>query len=193
MFQIWMVLALLGILGLLILGFRAWRRGLVRQGEIEKMRQAEAARLRRQEKRRRREAENALTPIDPQASRHQGRRPVIMVVDDSEMIRHNLRRTLEDHAYRVITAENGRRAWAELQECRPDLLITDIQMPQVNGFQLLRLIREDLVLTDLPVLLLTGRDEYDVPQGQEAGANGFIRKPYEDKDMIEQVHFLLQD
>lgn len=190
------LLPLLVVLTVVILGWlgmRAWSKGRLRLAAYEQMRKADAAQKRRREKRKQREAESAITPIDPDASRHQNRRAVVLIVDDSEMVRQNLRRTLEDNAYRVITAAHGRQAWSELQEQRPDLVITDIRMPHINGFQLLRLIRADLTLTGLPVLLLTGHEEYDVPQGQLEGASGFIRKPYKDADMLEQIKFLLQD
>jgi len=190
-----LLIALATLVALVIittLTVRAWRRGRAVLARQEKMRRAEEARERRKEKRAVRERESAITPLED-ASRHQARRSVVLVVEDSELIRKNLRRALEDHAYRVITAENGHQAWAVLQDQRPDLVISDIEMPHVNGLQLLRLVRADLTLADLPFMLITGYEEHSTRAGQDAGASGFLRKPYKDQDLIDQVRYLLQE
>ncbi len=121
------------------------------------------------------------------------RRPVVLLVDDSETVLIGTQRLLEGSGYRVITANNGREAWSILQDCKPDIIISDIEMPQVNGYQLLRLVQEDLSMADVPVILMTAHLSYDVREGVREGARGFLNKPYEQRDLLDQLDFLLQE
>lgn len=162
----------------------------------------------RQQKKRRanRRRAKAVNPYPPMASpptsrpatptsNYRGRRPLILLVDDSETILKATSGLLEDRQYRVITAENGKKAWSMLQDShqRPDAVITDIDMPMMNGFHLLRLIRSDLVLSDLPVILMTGKAYYHVQAGREQGSSGLLSKPFKSDDLYEQLRFVLQE
>lgn len=164
--------------------------------EQAKLKAIEEARRRRRARRQQMEKERqaALAAAGRErGGRRARRRPVVMVVDDSPTVLLAARKALESESYRVITAENGREAWNVLQDQRPDLIVSDIEMPNINGFQLLKLVREDLELAEMPVMLMTSHLYYDVKMGQSAGANAFLAKPYEAKDLLEQVRYLLPE
>ena len=121
------------------------------------------------------------------------RRPLILVVDDSKAAREYTRSILEKQPYRVLVADNGRAAWSYLQDQKPDLIISDIDMPLMTGFELLRLVREDLRLADLPFILMTSHLYAHVQSSQAAGFDSLLPKPYSPEDLVEQVRFLLQE
>lgn len=120
-------------------------------------------------------------------------RPLILVVDDSKAALHNAKKVLDGQPYRVALAENGREAWALLQDQKPDLIISDIDMPLMNGFELLKLVREDLRLADLPFILMTSHLYTHVQSSQSAGFDSLLPKPYNPEDLVDQVRFLLQE
>ena len=100
----------------------------------------------------------------------------IMAVDDEPTILRVLRRILEPEGYEVILASDGSSALALLDEHKPDLVILDIMMPGLNGFQVLDSIRERF---DVPVIMLTARcEEESVVKALERGADGYVRKPF---------------
>ena len=119
-------------------------------------------------------------------------RPMILIANDSRAALQHAKSILEKQPYRVVLAENGRIAWGIMQEEKPDLVISDIDMPQLNGFQLLRLVREDLKLADLPFILMTNHLYTHVQSSQSAGFDSLLPMPYRPEDLVEQVRFLLQ-
>jgi PAS domain S-box-containing protein/putative nucleotidyltransferase with HDIG domain len=109
----------------------------------------------------------------------------ILVVEDSLVQAEILRRTLAKHGFMVDHAPNGLEGLAKTKADRPDLVISDIEMPEMNGFELCRAIRREEVLRDLPVVLLTSlSDLEDVMKGLEAGAFNFITKPYNEERLL---------
>lgn len=169
----------------------------VRRKKIKNQMQARATRMRRK---RRRTAALPPKATATAASSSNGppsdtpeRRPVILVVDDSKSALVHAQRILETRAYRVVVAENGHQAWGLLQDQKPDLVISDIDMPKLDGFGLLRLIREDLRLADLPVMLMTGHLYLHVQAHQHEGFDSLLPKPYRPEDLLDQVKFLLQE
>jgi two-component system, chemotaxis family, sensor kinase CheA len=101
----------------------------------------------------------------------------ILVVDDSLMVRELQRSMLERAGYSVATASDGTEALGMLNENPTDLLVTDIEMPNMDGFELLREVRSHPRLTNIPVLIVTSRTSADDHQrGLEAGADGYIVK-----------------
>lgn len=118
---------------------------------------------------------------------------MVLLVEDSPTMLLALRKILERWNYRVITAVDGRQAWAELQKNKPDLVISDIDMPQMNGLELLKLMRGDILFMHIPVILITGNASYHLEASHQAGVNGLISKPFEDKSLIDQVRYVLQE
>jgi two-component system chemotaxis sensor kinase CheA len=105
------------------------------------------------------------------------RPPFVLVVDDSLMVRELQRSMLERAGYSVTTASDGAQALALLNEASADLLITDIEMPNMDGFELLRAVRSHARLANTPVLIVTSRTSAeDQQRGLDAGADGYIVK-----------------
>lgn len=109
--------------------------------------------------------------------------PAILVVDDEPGIRGTLKKRLVSWAFRVTTAEHGDQALALMQDAVPDLLITDLFMPKMTGFELMRHVRE--TLPELPVIVMSGQGEVrDVIQALRLGAWDYIYKPVEEMAFI---------
>jgi signal transduction histidine kinase len=116
----------------------------------------------------------------------------ILIVEDSPTQAEKLRYILEQNDFRVVTACNGQKALEAMRARKPTLVITDINMPEMNGYELCRRIRADEQLGDLPVILLTSlSDSEDVFKGLECGADNFITKPYEEDNLLARIQYLL--
>jgi len=118
----------------------------------------------------------------------------ILIVEDSPTQAARLKYVLEQHGYRVATAQNGRDAINLLARQQPHLIISDILMPGMDGYQLCRFIRSDADLKGIPVILLTAlSDPGDVMKALECGADNFIIKPYAEHHLIERVRLFLDN
>ncbi len=116
----------------------------------------------------------------------------ILIVEDSPTQAMRLQVVLEDHGYRVRHEPNGEAALASLRDELPDLVLSDVMMPAMNGFELCRAIKEDEHCRHVPVILLTSlSDVKDVIHGLRARADYFITKPYDDGYLLTQVEYLL--
>ncbi len=116
----------------------------------------------------------------------------ILIAEDSLTQALALRYLLERHHFEVVAASNGREAAALLRVRRPTMVITDVTMPEMDGYDLCQLIKSDDALRDLPVLLLTSlSDLKDVLKGIECGADSFVVKPYDDDVLISRIEHLL--
>jgi DNA-binding response OmpR family regulator len=103
----------------------------------------------------------------------------VLVVDDDPMVTRLVRINLEMEDFEVLEAWDGRAALEVLQGNPPELLLLDIMMPQMDGWELLRRLRSDPELSDLPIILLTARvQDMDVARGWRMGADGYITKPF---------------
>lgn len=109
----------------------------------------------------------------------------ILVVDDEEIIRGIICRTLINEGYHVIEASNGNEIVDKLKENKISMVISDIKMPKMDGFELLAYVKE--LDPDMPVLLMSGHNEFSQDDVVSAGANGFIQKPFRNTDIILQV------
>jgi signal transduction histidine kinase len=112
----------------------------------------------------------------------------ILIVEDSPTQAKNLELILSEHGYQVSVARSGGEAMDLISADRPDLLISDILMPEMNGFELCRRIRETDGAKDIPIILLTLlNDPADVLRSLEAGADYFISKPYSNELLLSRV------
>lgn len=117
----------------------------------------------------------------------------VLVVDDSTMVRIILAECLESSGFEVIEAIDGIEAIEQIQTHRPDLVITDIVMPRMNGYELCRWIKSDPRTKSIPVMMCTTKDEYfDRYWGLKQGADAYIAKPYRPLEMVNAVKHLLE-
>ncbi|MFN0079019.1 MAG: SpoIIE family protein phosphatase [Prosthecobacter sp.] len=116
----------------------------------------------------------------------------ILIVEDSPTQALKLMHVLSHHGYRVTTARNGTEALAALATQVPTLVITDINMPEMDGYELCQRIKDDPKLQGLPVILLTSlSDPRDILRGLECGADNFIVKPYDEEFLLSRVQYVL--
>ncbi|HUX25064.1 MAG TPA: response regulator, partial [Burkholderiales bacterium] len=118
----------------------------------------------------------------------------ILIAEDSPTQAEKLRYLLEEHGYTVVTAPDGRQALAAARRRKPALIVSDVMMPEMDGFALCGEIKRDDQLKDVPVILLTTlSDVGDIMKGLECGADNFIRKPYEERYLLARVDYLLMN
>ena len=118
----------------------------------------------------------------------------ILIAEDSPTQSARLAHLLEQHGYVVTTAANGREALALLARHKPAMVISDIVMPELDGYGLCRAIKADQTLKNIPVMLVTTlSDPNDVIRGLECGADNFLRKPYEERYLLSRIDYLLMN
>lgn len=119
-----------------------------------------------------------------------GRR--VLIADDDSDIRELVRFKLEQAGHDLVAVEDGAKAWAWLEEHRPDLAVLDITMPGLSGIDVLKRLRADERLADLPVILLTARgQDRDVDDGLDAGADDYIVKPFSPRQLVGRIDAVL--
>jgi DNA-binding NarL/FixJ family response regulator len=117
----------------------------------------------------------------------------VLLVDDEPGLRQAVQAYLEDSGFDVQVASNAREGWDTLQKALPDLVITDIMMPQVDGYQFLKQMREDPRFETLPVVFLTARGmTSDRIQGYNAGVDAYLPKPFDPEELIAIITSLLR-
>ena len=117
----------------------------------------------------------------------------VLIVDDSLSVRRLLRELVEDAGFEALTAKDGAEAWEMLQTARPDLMLTDLEMPNMNGLELTSLVRSAEEMTQFPIIMITSRSmEKHRRQAAEAGVNVYVTKPYSDTDLLRHIREALQ-
>jgi DNA-binding response OmpR family regulator len=115
--------------------------------------------------------------------------PIILVADDEPINRELIQRRLEREGYRVLQARNGSEAVRLAREALPDLIILDVMMPEMDGMDACRVIKEDERTQDIPIIFLSARDETEMKiSGLELGADDYISKPFEAAELVARVH-----
>ena len=119
-------------------------------------------------------------------------RPVVLVADDEDDILELIVFRLENSGYTVIAAHDGAEALELARSSKPDLAVLDVMIPKMDGFELVRRLREDEATTRMPIILLTARtQEADVQHGFDAGADDYIRKPFSPEELRSRVQAIL--
>jgi len=114
----------------------------------------------------------------------------ILIVDDEARIRDFVRMNLELEHYRVIEAGDGVQALEQLRENLPDLIVLDVMMPEMDGFETLRAVRE---VSTVPVIMLTVRQgEQDKIHGLDLGADDYLAKPFSPRELLSRIRALLR-
>lgn len=117
--------------------------------------------------------------------------PILVVEDDPNILRQ-IEFNLKSHGYTVVTATSGVDALRQMLLQRPSLLITDIMMPEMDGYELVAALRRDQALSDLPVIMLTARtSEDDMVLGYTSGTDLYLTKPFDPAELVAFVERIL--
>ena len=111
----------------------------------------------------------------------------ILIVDDIEDNLSILQAILMEEGYEVDISKDGKSALAKIEASPPDLLLLDAMMPQMNGYEVTRRIRQNKNLPFIPILMITAYEDANVPEGLDLGANDFIRKPIDFDELMSRV------
>ncbi|TET43677.1 response regulator [Candidatus Aerophobetes bacterium] len=116
----------------------------------------------------------------------------IVLAEDEPQIAKLVEFKLKKEGYQVTWKENGEEALEAIKRERPDLILLDIMMPVMDGYEVLRQIKEDEKLRDIPVIMLTARaQERDVVKGIDSGAEDYITKPFHPAELLVRVKRIL--
>lgn len=116
----------------------------------------------------------------------------ILVVDDEEMIRRVIALHLNKGGFEVVLAKDGREGIELAKRCRPDLILLDVMMPEMDGYNAARRLRSDFATSQIPIIMLTARQEVDDKlSGLEAGANDYITKPFAVTELVARIRTVL--
>lgn len=131
-----------------------------------------------------------LDSIDPGEviQTQQKQTSTVMVVDDSVTVRKVTTRLLERNGYEVLTAKDGVDAIALLQDHKPDIMLLDIEMPRMDGFEVATLVRHDERLQDVPIIMITSRTgTKHKERALSIGVNEYLGKPFQEHDLLENI------
>ncbi len=128
----------------------------------------------------------APTPVDD--------RPLALVVDDSITVRRVMEKFLERNGLRVMTAKDGLDAIRVLQDAKPNIILLDIEMPNMDGYEFATHVRNDERVSDVPIIMITSRvgDKHRA-RAIEIGVNDYLGKPYQDSQLLESIRRLLDE
>jgi two-component system KDP operon response regulator KdpE len=114
----------------------------------------------------------------------------ILVVDDEERIVRFIRLNLEQDGFQAVEAFSGKQAMEKLRQTLPDLILLDVMLPDLDGFEVLRMVREN---HDIPVIMLTAKtEEDDRVRGLELGADDYVTKPFSPRELVSRVRAVLR-
>jgi chemosensory pili system protein ChpA (sensor histidine kinase/response regulator) len=115
-----------------------------------------------------------------------------MVVDDSITVRRVTQRLLERNGMRVLTANDGLEALSLLQEHVPDVILLDIEMPRMDGYEVAAHVRSDPRLADVPIIMITSRvGEKHRARAIELGVDDYLGKPYQESELLDAIEALV--
>ena len=114
--------------------------------------------------------------------------PVVLVVDDSPTVRKIVQLTLQRERIRVVTAGDGLSALAAVADEQPDLILLDIMLPRMDGYNICQVVRKNMAYRDMPIIMLSGKDGlFDRMRGKLAGSTEYITKPFDSTELVQTV------
>ena len=117
----------------------------------------------------------------------------ILIADDNENIREALSYLLEDEGYKLWLAKDGTETLAKVKEVLPDILFLDIMMPEMNGYEVCRIIKEDPRLRNTYVIMLTAKGQVaEQDRGKQVGADEYIVKPFSPMEILAKIKHILE-
>ena len=123
----------------------------------------------------------------PAAAPKSPEQTLVLIADDSKLVRVKTGRLLVLHHYQVCYAVDGIDASRQLQEARPDVLITDVDMPGMDGFALTRHVRQNPLTAQMPVIMITAADDRHQAEAHSAGVSVLLGKPYPEDALIAHI------
>ncbi len=118
---------------------------------------------------------------------------IVMIVDDSKVGRVKTNRFLLNNQFKAQMAEDGRDAVQKIAAHMPDIVITDVEMPEMDGFELTQEIRRNPATAHLPVIIISGNNDGYAERAHEVGADLILGKPYSEADMVEHLHRFMRN
>jgi len=116
----------------------------------------------------------------------------VLIVDDSPTEMHILSNMMEKMGHAVITAENGEQGVNTAREAKPDLILMDVVMPGINGFQATRQLHKNEATKDIPVIIVSTKDQAtDKMWGQRQGAKAYVTKPVEENELVDAINTII--
>ena len=135
----------------------------------------------------------SAAPLDLPGALNMMSKKILLVDDDVEMTRM-AQMTLEKEGHTVITAAGGQEALERVAAEKPDLVVMDVMMPEMDGFELLDKLKEDAATAGIPTIMLSARGEYsNVLKGREAGVDFYIPKPYNPYELTGIIRRIFDD
>lgn len=117
----------------------------------------------------------------------------ILVIDDSQTICQILKKTLEETYFKVIIAYDGEEGLKKAFEQRPDLVICDLNMPKMNGYEVIERMRKEILTVNIPIMMLTSAtDEYHEIKGLSLGVDSYVTKPFNEQVIVARIRALLE-
>ena len=127
------------------------------------------------------------------SQRHEDQRRLIMIVDDSVTVRKVTTRLLERNGYDVVTAKDGIDAIEQLENVKPSLMLLDIEMPRMDGFEVTNLVRHHEVHQELPIIMITSRTgEKHRERAFSLGVNQYMGKPFQEAELLANIESILE-
>lgn len=112
----------------------------------------------------------------------------VLIVDDMQADRANLERIVASAGHQTLMADNGAKAVECAKRDKPDIILMDVNMPEVDGFAATRMLKADETTKNIPVVFVSGKDQKaDIAWGQMLGAKGYITKPYSPEQILAQL------
>jgi len=120
----------------------------------------------------------------------------VLIVDDHEYVRLIIEQALEeieDQGVELITAADGEEALAIIREEEPNLVFLDVMMPKMNGFDVCRIVKQELMMDNVYIVLLTAKGQkYDIQKGEEYGADLYMTKPFDPDELLDLAKSILR-
>lgn len=115
------------------------------------------------------------------------------MIEDEELLRESVLHLLNINGFNAIGAESGRVGVRLAREVVPDLVLCDVRMPGINGYDVLKELRNDPITAKIPFVFVTAQaTQADFDQGQQLGANGYLRKPFASAELLEAIALMLK-
>jgi len=117
----------------------------------------------------------------------------VLIVDDEPNIAISVEFLMRREGFEVTVARNGAEGLAKIRELKPDLVLLDVMMPKLDGFQVCRMVRDDTELAGIQIVMLTAKGrEAEVEKGLSLGADAYIPKPFSTSELVRKVNSLLE-